>query len=119
MFAFLLHGFPLFARVMQRLFQIVQVIGLATGGRLGVCVIDRLGIQTTRQIILRRIMALPTVPVGQVTQIGISMIFVSVRSQVWHHRRSLFIYLQRIEKGPTAVSKVTDEARKRGEIIAR
>ncbi len=37
------------ARVTQRLFQIVQVIGLATGGRLGVRVTDRLGIQTTRQ----------------------------------------------------------------------
>src|SRR5258708_29882457 len=39
------------ARVTQRLFQIVQVIGLATGGRLGVRVTDRLGIQTTRQTI--------------------------------------------------------------------
>src|SRR6266705_131417 len=60
-----------FARVTRRLHQIVQVIGLATGGRLGVRVTDRLGIQTTRQTILRRIMALPTEPVGQVSQIGI------------------------------------------------
>jgi transposase len=60
-----------FARVTRRLYQIVQVIGLATGGRLGVRVTDRLGIQTTRQTILRRIMALPTEPVGQVSQIGI------------------------------------------------
>jgi transposase len=59
------------ARVTQRLFQIVQVIGLATGGRLGVRVTDRLGIQTTRQTILRRIMALPTVPVGHVVDLGI------------------------------------------------
>ena len=59
------------ARVTRRLYQIVQVIGLATGGRLGVRVTDRLGIETTRQTILRRIMALPTEPVGQVTQIGI------------------------------------------------
>ena len=59
------------ARVTQRLFQIVQVIGLATGGRLGVRVTDRLGIQTTRQTILRRIMALPTVSVGQVVELGI------------------------------------------------
>lgn len=59
------------ARVTQRLFQIVQVIGLATGGRLGVRVTDRLGIQTTRQTLLRRIMALPTVPVGQVVELGI------------------------------------------------
>lgn len=59
------------ARVTQRLFQIVQVIGLATGGRLGVRVTDRLGAQTSRHTILRRIMALPTEPVGQVPQIGI------------------------------------------------
>ena len=59
------------ARVTQRLYQIVQVIGLATGGRLGVRVTDRLGIPTTRQTILRRIMALPTDPVGQVIELGI------------------------------------------------
>ena len=57
--------------VTQRLFQIVQVIGLATGGRLGVRVTDRLGIQTTRQTILRRIMALPTEPAKKIPQIGI------------------------------------------------
>ncbi len=60
-----------FARVTKRLYQIVQVIGLATGGRLGVRVTNHLGIQTTRHTILRRIMALPTEPVGQVPQIGI------------------------------------------------
>ncbi|GHO48640.1 transposase [Ktedonospora formicarum] len=60
-----------FARVTQRLFQIVQVIGLATGGRLGVRVTDRLGIQISRHTILRRIMALPTEPIGPVLQIGI------------------------------------------------
>lgn len=60
-----------FARVTKRLCQIVQIIGLATGGRLGVRVTDRLGIQTSRQTILRRIMALPTEPVGQVPQMGI------------------------------------------------
>ncbi len=59
------------ARVTQRLFQIVQVIGLATGGRLGVRVTSRLGIQTSRHTILRRIMALPTEPVGQITELGI------------------------------------------------
>jgi hypothetical protein len=51
------------ARVTQRLSQIVQILGLATGGRLGVRVTDRLGIQTCRTTILRRIMALPTLPV--------------------------------------------------------
>jgi len=59
------------ARVTLRLFQIVQTLGLATGGRLGVRVTERLSIQTSRTTILRRIMALPTEPVEQVTQIGI------------------------------------------------
>ena len=59
------------ARVTQRLFQIVQVIGLATGGRLGVRVTDRLGIQTSLHTILRRIMAKPSEPIGTVPQIGI------------------------------------------------
>jgi transposase len=59
------------ARVTARLFQLVQIIGLATGGRLGVRVTDRLGIQTSRHSILRRIMALPTEPVGQITELGI------------------------------------------------
>jgi transposase len=59
------------ARVTQRLYQIVQILGLATGGRLGIRVTDRLGIQTSRITILRRIMALPTIPVEQVSQIGI------------------------------------------------
>jgi transposase len=56
--------------VTARLFQIVQVIGLATGGRLGVRVTDRLGIQTSRHTILRRIMGLPTDLVGQITELG-------------------------------------------------
>lgn len=59
------------ARVTQRLYQIVQIIGLATGGRLGVRVTDRLQIQTSRHTILRRILALPHEPVGEVRQIGI------------------------------------------------
>jgi len=59
------------ARVTLRLYQIEQVIGLATGGRLGVRVTDRLNIQTSRMTILRRIMALETSPAGPVSQIGI------------------------------------------------
>lgn len=59
------------ARVTARLFQMVQIIGLATGGRLGVRVTDRMGIQTSRLTILRRIMTLPTEPIGQVAQLGI------------------------------------------------
>jgi transposase len=57
--------------VTARLFQIVQILGLATGGRLGVRVTERLNIQTSKTTILRRIMALPREPVGQVPQIGI------------------------------------------------
>src|SRR5258708_5600682 len=59
------------ARVTWRLHQIVQVIGLATGGRLGTRVTDRLGIQTSRLTILRRIMAPPAEPVGKISEIGI------------------------------------------------
>src|SRR5258708_6218356 len=59
------------ARVTRRLCQIVQILGLATGGRLGIRVTDRLGIETSRHTILRRIMALPTELAGEVSQIGI------------------------------------------------
>jgi transposase len=59
------------ARVTTRLYQIVQVIGLATGGMLGARVTDRLGIQTSWMTIIRRIMALPTVPIEQVSELGI------------------------------------------------
>jgi transposase len=59
------------ARVTRRVYQIVQILGLATGGRLGIRVTDRLGIETSRHTILRRIMALPTESVGNVLQIGI------------------------------------------------
>jgi transposase len=59
------------ARVTARLFQLVQIIGFATGGRLGVRVTDRMGIQTSKLTILRRIMALPTEPAGPVIQLGI------------------------------------------------
>jgi transposase len=58
-------------RVTRRLFQLVQVIGLATGGRLGGRVTDRLGILTSRQTIVRRIMALPTEPAVPVIELGI------------------------------------------------
>jgi len=76
-----------FARVTKRLYQIVQVIGLATGGRLGVRVTDRLSIQTSRMTILRRIMALPTEPIGQVIQLGIDDLRVQTWAQVRHHSR--------------------------------
>jgi transposase len=59
------------ARLTARLFQLLQTLGLATGGRLGRRVTDRMGIQPTHHTLLRRIMALPPKPVGQVPQIGI------------------------------------------------
>ncbi len=59
------------ARVTTRLYQIVQVIGLATSGMLGARLADRLGIQTSWMTILRRMIALPTEPVQQVSQLGI------------------------------------------------
>ncbi|HEY6411038.1 MAG TPA: transposase family protein, partial [Ktedonobacteraceae bacterium] len=59
------------ARVTARLYQIVQAIGLATGGMLGTRLTDRLGIQTCWMTIIRRIMALATAPVEQVSELGI------------------------------------------------
>jgi zinc-finger of transposase IS204/IS1001/IS1096/IS1165 len=58
-------------RVTARLHQSVQMIGFATGGMLGARVTDRLGIQTCWMTIIRRMMALPTPPVEQVSELGI------------------------------------------------
>jgi transposase len=59
------------ARVTARHFQMIQVIGLATGGMLGARVADRLGIPTSWMTIVRRIMALASEPAQQVSQLGI------------------------------------------------
>lgn len=59
------------ARVTTRLLQAVENIGLATSGMLGARLGDRLGIRTSWMTIVRRMMALPTAPVGQVSQLGI------------------------------------------------
>lgn len=59
------------ARVTTRLYQVVQAIGLATGGMPGARLADRLGIQTSWMTVLRRIMALPTAPVEKVSENGI------------------------------------------------
>src|SRR5205823_5822768 len=59
------------SRVTTRLCETVQTVGLATGGRLGVRVTDQLGTETSRQTIIRRIMALPSEPVEQVVELGI------------------------------------------------
>ena len=59
------------ARVTARLYQIVQALGLATSGMLGARLAERLVIQVSWMTILRRIMAHPTTPVEQVSQVGI------------------------------------------------
>ena len=59
------------ARVTMRLFQVVQAIGLATGGLLGARLAQRLGIKASWMTVLRRIMALPREPVEPVRELGI------------------------------------------------
>jgi transposase len=54
-----------FARVTLRLYELVQAIGLATGGLLGQRLAQRIGIHTSWMTIIRRIMALTTKPVGR------------------------------------------------------
>ena len=51
--------------------QQITDIGLATSGKCGARLAARLGIQTTRQTILSRIMALPNVLTGSVLYLGI------------------------------------------------
>jgi transposase len=59
------------ARVTIRLFEEVQAIGLATSGELGTRLADRIGIHASPTTILRRIMALPSLPSLQVAYLGI------------------------------------------------
>jgi len=58
------------ARVTAHLFQVVQALGLATGGMLGARLAERLAIKTSWMTVLRRIMALPTEPVQHVRELG-------------------------------------------------
>src|SRR5713226_8437326 len=59
------------ARMTIRYCQQITSIGLATNGKGGTRLAARLGIQTTRQTILRRIMALPDSSPGSVLYLGI------------------------------------------------
>jgi transposase len=59
------------ARTTMRHCQQITSIGLATCGKGGTRLAARLGIQTTRQTILRRIMALPESSVGVILFLGI------------------------------------------------
>lgn len=59
------------ARVTRPGIRLVQMVGLATGGRPGQRLLNQLSLPTSRSTILRRIMALPALPHPPVTQVGI------------------------------------------------
>jgi transposase len=59
------------ARTTIRLTEHLQAVGLATSGRGGVKLARRLGMQSTRQTLLRRIMALADLPEESVLYLGI------------------------------------------------
>ncbi len=59
------------ARVTTRFFLAMENIGLATSGKLGARLGDRLGMQASWMTIVRRIMARSTAPVERVVQLGI------------------------------------------------
>jgi transposase len=59
------------ARMTCRLSQAIQLIGLATCGKLGARLAARLGIQTSWMTVLNRIMAKPSLPAPPVVQLGI------------------------------------------------
>ena len=59
------------ARITIRLSEHLQAVGLATSGRGGIKLANRLGMQANRQTLLRRIMALPNRPEESVLYLGI------------------------------------------------
>ena len=59
------------ARLTVCLCEALQSLGLATCGELGTRLAERLAIQTSPTTIIRRIMALPTAAIKQVSELGI------------------------------------------------
>jgi hypothetical protein len=62
----------------------ITALGLATSGKAGARLAARLGIVTTRQTILRRIMDLPDPPTESILFLGIDDLRVSPWTPVWH-----------------------------------
>jgi transposase len=73
------------ARMTIRHCQQIASIGLATCGKGGTRLAARLGIQATRQTILRRIMALPDSSPGVILFLGIDDLRVSARLPIRYH----------------------------------
>ncbi len=65
------HFVQPWARMTIRLSQHLQAVGLATSSRGGIKLAVRLGMQTSRQTLLRRIMELPDLPEESVLYLGI------------------------------------------------
>src|SRR5712692_1066177 len=59
------------ARVTVRLRQALEAVGIATCGEVGTRLAEQLALPTSPTTLLRRIMALPTDPVGSVKQLGV------------------------------------------------
>jgi len=60
-----------YARMTNRLRCWIEVIGRAAGGEMGARLAEHLGLRTSPTTILRRVMALPTLPAGKVSVLGI------------------------------------------------
>jgi len=73
------------ARMTIRYSQQVTSIGLATSGKAGVRRAARVGMHTSRDTILRRVMRLPDSTTGSVLSSSDRRLFVPVRSLVWTH----------------------------------
>jgi transposase len=73
------------ARMTCRLSQTIQLIGLATCGKLGARLAARLGIQTSWMTVLARIMAKPSAPLPPVVQLGVDDFSRPSWLYVWHH----------------------------------